>query len=212
MKEKYKKCNWCKDFVEKHHFSLHEQQCYLRPENLKLICSYLESGITKPKLLSRASFYKFSIANNILTSITITNRMHFSNWNTALYQLLVYGYLSGFIQYEKVDLILALITDTLLLPIPIYQQFYRNAVENEQRNKGIVTDDLHYNAFLLLMCIVKRSLVDLELNVGDKDENKKAVDLPDAASFLVEFAPEVIKKNWNKFSDDAKTILLTSIG
>lgn len=206
MSIKFQKCIYCYDELEIHHISLHQRQCYLNPTNLKKICDYFLSGINNHKLLKRANFYRWAQKEGILTSISIANRLKSKKWSHALFQLLVYGYLHKFIDYEYVEIILYIISSGSLWFSPEdFNKLYQESLDKEYKNKGITRDDLHYNYWLLLMCILDRTNRDLELNTGDLDENKEEVDLNDAVSFLRDFAPDLLlsKLKNNKLSQDA---------
>lgn len=203
---KFVKCSYCNNSLEIHHISLHQKQCYLNPTNLQKICDYLKSGILDNRLLKRASFYRWAQRENILTSISITNRLKVKSWHHALYQLLVYGYLCGMIDYEYAEVILYIISSgSLWMPPEIYKQYYEESLQKEYSNKGISSNDLHYNRFLLLMYILDRTNRDLELPDGTLDENKDVVNLRDAVDFYKDFAPELLKSkiSQNKLSEDA---------
>lgn len=182
--------------IEIHHIKLHEKSCPLNPVNLKLICDYLKRGIVDSRLLKRASFYEWAINNSILTSITITNRFGLSNWQQALYQLLIYGYLSHNIEFIYVEILLSIISHgDMWLDSETYRQAYQNARDNEQNASGI-KEHLYYNHYLLLMHILHRCNQDIRLAHGSLDENKEVVDVKDATTFLLTFAPELYQKRY----------------
>lgn len=186
---KFCNCKYCKDTVENHHIKLHQKSCPLNPQNLEKICGYLKRGIVDIRLLKRASFYEWAINNGILTSITITNRFGLANWQQALYQLLIYGYLSNYIEFIYVELILNIISNgTMWLDESVYRQAYNKAKDNK------ILEHLHYNYYLLLMHILHRCNQDIKLQHGSLDENKEVVDVEDATTFLLSFAPELYKK------------------
>lgn len=203
---KFINCKYCFNSLEIHHISLHQKQCYLNPNNLQKICDYLKMGILDNRLLKRASFYRWAQSESILTSISITNRLKVKSWNHALYQLLVYGYLNGMIDYEYAEVILYIISSgSLWMPVEIYKQYYEESLAKEYLNKGISSNDLHYNRFLLLMYILDRTNRDLELSDGTLDENKDIVNLQDAVNFYKDFAPDLLKSKirQGKLSEDA---------
>jgi len=207
---KYVTCPFCKDSIEIHHISLHQRQCFLNLENLEKICTYLLGGIIDNKKLKRANFYRWAQHNGILTSISITNRLKAKTWYHALYQMLVYGHLHGFIDFEYVEVVLCIISDgSLWMESADLRHFYAESLEREYKNKGIESTDLYPNHYLLLMYILDRSNRDLALNEGDLDENKETVDLQDAVSFMRDFAPDVLKHRINngKVSFDAVAYL-----
>lgn len=190
---KYIGCPFCKDEIEVHHITLHRRQCFLNPDNLKRICEYLLGGIEDNKRLKRANFYRWAQTNGILTSISITNRLHAKTWYHALYQVLVYGSLCGYIDYEHVEVILYIVSDgSLWMDTEELRHFYAESLQREYENKGIESTDLYPNHYLLLMYILDRSNRDLALNDGDVDENKEVVDLEDAITFMADFAPDVL--------------------
>ncbi len=191
---KFCNCSYCNDGVEVHHIKLHEKACALNPVNLKKICSYLKRGIVDTRLLKRASFYEWSIENRILTSITITNRFKLANWHQALIQLIVFGYLKGFIEYIYVEMLLAVISHgSMWLEPDIFRKAYNNARENDMRESG-VDGNLYYNYYLLLIHILHRCNQDVKLKHESLDENKEIVDVYDATDFLLTFAPDVFYK------------------
>lgn len=190
---KYSTCPFCKDEIEVHHITLHQRQCFLNPHNLEKICEYLLGGIEDNKKLKRANFYRWAQSQGILTSISITNRLKAETWYHALYQLLVYGYLLGFIDYEYAEVILYIVSDgSLWMDAEQYRMLYAESLKKEYENKGIEATDLYPNHYLLLMYILDRSNRDLALNDGDLDENKEVVDLEDAITFMAAFAPDVL--------------------
>lgn len=206
MKEKYINCKFCKKTLEVHHISLHEKQCYLKPENLQKICNYLLSGIEDNKKLQRASFYRWAQKEKILTSISITNRMGLPSWNHALYQLLVYGYLFGFIDYEYVEVILYIVSNSSLwMNKEEYKKAYQDSLQREYKNKKIEDTFLYSNNCLLLLSIILRAKRDLTFNRGDYDENKELVDIDDACQFVASFCPEIIDSC--NLSEDASLVL-----
>jgi hypothetical protein len=207
---KYMQCCYCHDSLEIHHISLHQRQCYLNPDNLKKICDYLVRGISDNRLLKRASFYRWAQKEGILTSISITNRLKCKTWYHALYQLLVYGYLKGVITYELCDIILYIISSGSMWMHEADLKFhYQNSLDKEYAAKGITSDDLHYNRFLLLMYVLDRANRDLELNNNDLDENKEPVDLSDAVEFYHNFAPDILQARVSscKVSEDVKRLV-----
>lgn len=209
---KFVNCIYCSDEIEIHHISLHQRQCYLNPTNLQKICDYLTKGIEDNRLLKRASFYRWAQQQGILTSISITNRLKSETWYHALYQLLVYGYLAGFIDYEICEVILYIISSgSMWMFDEDFKFYYHTSLLKEYKAKGITGDDLHYNRFLLLMYVLDRTNRDLELNEGDLDENKEVVDLQDAVTFYKDFAPDILesKVKQNKVSADTLKILNT---
>lgn len=205
---KFNKCEYCLDEVEIHHIRLHQRQCYLNPENLKKICDYLIQGITDNRLLKRASFYRWAQKEGILTSISITNRLKAKNWFQALYQILIYGYLQGIINYEYCEIILYIISSgSMWMDEVDFKHYYNESLEKEYKLKGISSDDLHYNRFLLLMYVLDRANRDLMLNHGNLDENKEPVNLLDAIEFYQDFAPDVLKSRVDKISEDARELI-----
>lgn len=207
---KYQKCEYCKDEIEVHHVKLHSSSCPLRPDNLKLICNYLKGGIIDTRLLKRASFYQWAKENDILTSITITNRFKLERWHQAMYQLLLYGYLSGFIEFIYVEILLSTITfGTMWLDDEQYRAAYDSARNNELTNKGLDSESLYYNYFLLLVCIIHRCNKDMVLKDGSYDENKDVVDVKDATTFMLDFCPDVVKSRLarNLLGQDSITCL-----
>jgi hypothetical protein len=177
--------------IENHHIKLHEKSCPLNPINLKQICEYLKRGIVDTRYLKRASFYEWAITNRILTSITITNRFKLASWQQALYQLLIYGYLQGFIEFVYVEMILYIISHgDMWLENSTYREVYDKTVEEEFKNSGI-KEHLYFNYYLLLMHILHRTNQDIKLVHGSLDENKEVVDVYDATTFLISFAPEL---------------------
>lgn len=207
--EKHKACIYCKHLLEKHHASLHMKQCYLNPNNLELIAAYLIQGITNPKILTRAAFYKWAKEHNILTSITITVRLGFKTWEDSLYQLLIYSYLYDYVDFEIADIIFSKINETLGMDEKTYRHYNQISVEKEHVIKGITTEDLHFNRFLMLMCVISRSLRDMEQPEGATDENKELVDIHGSCTFLEIFCPEVFTDmNIQKFSKDAENFML----
>jgi len=191
---KFCRCQFCKELIENHHIKLHEKSCPLNPTNLKAICAYLKRGIVDTRLLKRASFYDWAIANRILTSITITNRLKLSNWQQALYQLLIYGYLNGFIEFVYVEILLHTISHgSMWLDAEDYRHFYNSARDSDMRSSG-VSEHLYFNHYLLLMHILHRCNCDIRLTHGSLDENKEIVDVKDATHFLLSFAPELFEK------------------
>lgn len=191
---KFCNCSFCNDDVEVHHIKLHEKACPLNPINLEKICSYLKRGIVDTRLLKRASFYVWSIEQRILTSITITNRFKLANWQQALFQLLVFGYLKGFIEYIYVDILLSIISSgDMWLNETEFRESYNKARERDMHETG-VKDNLYYNYYLLLIHILHRCNKDVELPHESLDENKEVVDVYDATDFLVSFAPDLYSK------------------
>lgn len=187
-------CKYCNDVIEIHHIKLHEKACPLHPVNLAKICEYLKRGIVDIRLFKRASFYEWAVTQKILTSITITNRFQLENWQQALYQLLIYGYLAGFIEFVYVEIILSIISyGDMWIEADEYKQAYTEARNNELDENGM-TSLLYYNHFLLLMHILHRCNKDITLKHGSQDENKEVVDVHDATTFLCEFAPEILLK------------------
>jgi len=198
-------CSFCCDGIEVHHISLHEKACPLNPVNLKKICNYLKRGIVDTRLLKRASFYEWSIEQKILTSITITNRFKLANWQQALIQLLVFGFLQGFIEFIYVELLLAIVSNgSLWLPESEFREAYNQARERDMQETG-VKDNLYYNYYLLLMHLLHRCNQDIKLEHGSLDENKEIVDVFDATDFLISFAPDIYKKRilLNLVGDDS---------
>ncbi len=207
---KFQKCIYCSDELEIHHISLHQRQCYLNPTNLQKICDYLLTGIEDNRVLKRASFYRWAQKEGILTSISITNRLKAKNWYHALYQLLVFGYNHGMIDYELCEVILYIISSGSLWMNPDdFKYYYNLSLEKEYQEKGISPTDLHYNRFLLLMYVLDRTNRDLEMNNGDLDENKESVNLEDAVDFYIEFCPDLLKSKFKqiKISEDVKDII-----
>lgn len=191
---KYVPCLHCRDSIEIHHISLHQRQCYLNPVNLEKICNYLVQGIVDNKLLKRANFYRWAQQNSILTSISITNRLKAKNWYHALFQMLIYGYLCGFVDYEYAEVLLYIISDgSMWMDSENLKHYYVESLKKEYKNHGIDFHDLYSNHYMLLMLVLERTNRDLELNDGDLDENKERVDLSDAVLFLQDFAPELLK-------------------
>lgn len=207
---KYVACAYCKDELEIHHISLHQKQCYLRPENLKKICDYFISGISNHKFFKRAHFYRWAQQNSILTSISITNRLKCETWQHAIYQLLIYGYLHSYIDYEIVEVILYIVSNgTMWMEIEDYRFHYTNSLMKEYKNNGVTLDDYYYNYYLLLMCILDRATRDIEFDANTLDENKEEVNLKSAVTFLQMFAPDLLKSKIRQgnISDDAKQFL-----
>lgn len=181
---KYKLCPHCKCKIEKHHHTLHVKQCYLSPDNLKKIATLLKNNILNVKALSRASFYRWARENAVLTSITITSRLGFFNWDDALYQLMIYCALSGEVNYEYMDMMYATLNETLGLPIENYRTYYYQSVNKSTSEE--LQESLHYNRLLLLLCVIGRAKRDIEAD-GELDENKEVIDKQDAYDFLKEF-------------------------
>lgn len=207
---KFSKCVYCKDELEIHHISLHQRQCYLNPANLQKMCDYLILGIEDNRLLKRASFYRWAQKNGVLTSISITNRLKLANWNQALFQLLIYGYLHNMIDYEYCEVILYIISSgSSWMPPEDFKYFYDLSLDKEYKEKGITANDLHYNRFLLLMYVLDRTNRDLSMNYSDVDENKERVNLENAVDFYIDFSPELLKSKakQNKVSDDVLEII-----
>lgn len=207
---KFQKCIYCSDELEIHHISLHQRQCYLNPTNLQKICDYLLTGIEDNRNLKRASFYRWAQKEGILTSISITNRLKSKSWYNAVYQLLVFGYERDMIDYELCEVILYIISSGSLWMNPNdFKHYYSISLEKEYKEKGISSDDLYYNHFLLLMYILDRATRDLEMNSDDLDENKETVSLHDAVNFCIDFCPDLLKSKikQNKISDDVEEII-----
>lgn len=203
-------CVYCKSEIEIHHSKLHQRQCYLNHDNLKKICEYLLTGISDHRLLKRANFYRWAQSQGILTSISITNRLKSKSWYHALYQLLIYGYLHNFIDYEYCEIILYIISSgSMWMSNDELRKYHNKSLEKEYAAKGIKADDLYENRFLLLMYVLERTNRDLLLSHGALDENKETVDLNDAISFYADFAPDVLLSLYKegKVSEDAKSII-----
>lgn len=193
---KFKPCCFCGDMVEIHHHKLHQTLCPLNDENLEKICNYLKRGIVDTRLLKRASFYSWAIETRVLTSITITNRFGLSNWQQSLYQLLVYGYLKGYIEFVYVEIILSIISNqTMWLTKQEYKKSYTTAMDNYKLENGL-KGELFYNHYLLLMHILHRANKDMLLPDGSLDENKDVVDVQDATTFMYLFAQDIIKHRY----------------
>jgi hypothetical protein len=204
MSNKYKPCKWCGDEIEIHHISLHQKICYLEPGNLQEIANYLITGIEDKRNLRRANFYRWSKDKTILSSISITARMKYKKWNTALYQLLVYSYLAGYISYEYVDVILAIISNGNMWMQDDDYKFHLNAaISNEMTNKGITDIDLSHGYGKLLTAVTLRAIKDASYEEGEKDEDNEPVDVYDAVEFLYLFVPEIVRHHEDDFSGDA---------
>lgn len=218
MKDKFPFCKYCNEPIEKHHHAHHQKTCYLNPDNLKKICEYLSRGILTPKLLNRKNFYDWAKQNKILTSITITSRLGVESWNIALYQLLVYGYLSSFISFEYVEVILLILTDGSMWMDDSYD-IYKELTKLEIDMNGI-SEILCENYYTLLTAILDRTVRDLSYNHGEVDENNEVVDMQitkidnciiNPVSFLASFAPELLHYHveQNNLSDDAHLLYQT---
>lgn len=191
---KFSNCLYCSDGIEIHHVKLHELSCPLNPVNLEKICSYLKRGIIDNRLLKRATFYEWSIENKILTSITITNRFKLANWHQALFQLIIFGYLKGYIDYIYVDLILSILSHgNMWLEENEFREAY-NSARDKDLIESDMKDNLYFNYYLLMIHIIHRCNTDNELIHESLDENKEIVDVYDATDFLMNFAPDVYEK------------------
>lgn len=209
-KSKFVLCIHCQDEIEIHHISLHQRQCFLNPDNLEKICNYLKQGIVDNKALKRANFYRWAQKEGILTSISITNRLKAKNWYHAMYQILVYGYLCNYIDYEHVEVILYIISSgSMWMNEDDLRHYYTDSLIREYKNNGIEFTDLYSNHYLLLMYVLDRTNRDLEFRDGDLDENKEVVDLEDAVLFLRDFAPELLNSRvkQGRVSGDAISLL-----
>lgn len=206
---KFENCIYCGDSIEIHHIKLHERQCYLKPQNLSKIVDYCIAGIDDIRLFRCASFYRWARDNNILTSISISKRLGIKRWNHALYQLLIFAWLKGLVDFETTEVILFILSSGSMWTKPEYAYLYSDSIENECKRKGITLDDLHYNYYLLLIAILARTNRDLLLNDRQLDENKKPVDLKDAVYFYKDFAPDLLsrKVNQGQVSDDVYSLL-----
>lgn len=206
---KHFSCPHCFDTIEIHHIKLHEKSCPLKQENLQKICDYLKRGIVDSRILKRASFYDWAIKNGILTSITITGRFGLENWQQALYQLLVYGYLKGCIDFICVEIILSIVTyGSMWLEEDEYKLEYNKERDAELEITGI-SEHLYYNYYLLMIHIIHRANKDVLLEDGSLDENKEVVDVNDATTFLYDFAPDLLlnRLKLNLLGDDSITCL-----
>lgn len=205
---KFNNCKFCLDAIEIHHIRLHESSCPLNPINLEKICEYLKRGIVDTRLLKRASFYQWAITQKILTSITIANRFNLE-WSQALYQLLIYGYLAGYLDFVYTEILLSIISyGDMWLEENEFKQAYATEREKDFEQNGIKTY-LYYNYYLLLMHILHRCNKDILLEHGALDENKEVVDVQDAIIFLSNFAPELLNSRLklNLLGQDAITFV-----
>ena len=201
---KEKLCTYCNHFIEVHHIISHERSCYLKPSNIQKICNYLKVGIIDKRLLRRAAFYSWAMEENILTSITITNRMGLSSWQQALYQLLIYGYLLGCIEFEYVEVLLSILSyESMWMDKEDWLEVRKVSLEEDLQNRGVDKSELFYNYYLLLMCIIARANQDM----APSDYPENDIDVCDAASFMSSFSPEIVasrlrNKN-NLYSEEA---------
>lgn len=212
---KYKKCKFCGDTIEIHHITPHQDRCFLRPANLKKICDYLKNGIIDNRLLRRATFYRWAMENNVLTSITITTRLQSKNWQEALYQLLIYGYLDGYIDFEYVEVLLSIITyETMWLEEKQWKKVREEITTDALLSRGIEKHELYHNLAMLVTYVVTRCNDDMSLDDGSIDENRDTVNLADAVDFMMEFAPEVVQHRLKKglYSDDSVRLIESYTG
>ena len=203
---KFNNCKYCKDLIEIHHIRLHESACPLNPINLEKICGYLKRGIVDTRLLKRASFYQWAITQKILTSITIANRFNLE-WSQALYQLLIYGFLAGYLDFVYAEILLSIISyGDMWMEEKEFKTAYAQEREKDFEQNGIKVY-LYYNYYLLLMHILHRCNKDILLEHGALDENKEVVDVQDAVIFLSNFAPELLdsRLKLNLLGQDAIT-------
>jgi hypothetical protein len=180
--------------IEIHHIKKHERTCYLNPNNLESIATYLQHGLKNAKVLNRASFYRWAKQHKIMTSVWITNRMGLEKWVQAAYQLLIYAYLKKSISFEKVDLLLDILTDgTMWLDQDIYRHLSKEARAHELESSEDADSSLHSNFMSLLASIVIRAKRDIWYHDDDLDDEEEGVDhVQDAVLFLSSFAPEVL--------------------
>lgn len=202
----YKKCKYCHQPIEFHHVTNHTSRCYLRPSNLKKIANFIKSGIIDNRQFRRAMFYDWATEQNILTSITIANRMGLKNWKEALLQLCIFAYLGGHIEFEYVEVIIScLSSESMFLESDIWKQLKVENYENKLKLHSIDTADLYQNLYYMIIYVVHRCNMDMMLEDGYANENREPTDVFDACEFMCKFAPEIVESRIKKglYSDDA---------
>lgn len=200
--EKYIRCNYCGSYLEYHHIKSHRKLCYLEPENIKKICSYILDNLNNLSNFRRTQFYTWAKENKILTSISITTNMDTKNWYHALIQIAIFGYLLGHLSFEVVEYLTYFLSDGT---------FWADAAPNFSSGIAQVEEQyLHENYLFLLGAIIERAKRDICYNANDIDENKEIVDIEDSVIFLMLFCPDVIKNQCQQgeISQDAKSLYL----
>lgn len=197
-------CEHCKNLLEMHHIKAHRRACYANPKNLKQIAAYLKASLAQVKNYKRAAFYRWAKDNKILTSISIMSGMGTKKWNHALAQLAIFCYLSGFLDFETVEVIIFIVTDgSFFLTTEKLDKLQHKPVDMYGY------EATYENHYALIGAIVERAKRDLEYQQGAIDENKEPVDIQDACDFLIKFCPEVLQKfcSQGKISQDTRDFL-----
>ena len=198
----YKICPYCGDLLEMHHITHHKKLCYLHPDNIKVIASFIKSNLSDITKLNRNAFLKLGKKHNILSSMSIMNRLNVKDWSVALYQLAIYCYLNGLMTFEQTEILLYQLSHGTFWSDYEYFKSQNKLSFNEEINSHIIDIRTIYSNYQnLLGAVLIRSLIDCTHNQGEIQTDKN--DVLDAASFLLEF-PTMIMNNWHLLSDDVK--------
>lgn len=146
-----RQCKYCKHMLEIHHVTHHQKKCILNPINLQKIGNFLQENAYNRKKITSVSFKELCIAEKILTPYTITVRYGLGGWLETLYQLFIFCYEAGLIDFELAD-----------------STMYRLGYYNETISYN--SEDLHDNYLALIDAIIMTCHYDIENNLIEGEE------------------------------------------